>query len=73
MSDQFDKHELKPEKLNWKPFGKSLYATTSVGEYTIRQKHHLYYQPHGMLHPEYLGNFKDPKAKARKHYNEEAL
>lgn len=71
--DEFDNHEIKPEKLHWAKVGTVLVAETTLGRYTIKQQHHLYFHGLDMTSQEYLGKFQDPKAKARKHFNEDAL
>lgn len=71
--DDFDNHEMKAEKLEWTKVGEHLISETTLGRYTIKQKHHLYFRGVEMTSTEYLGNYKDAKAKARKHFNTEAL
>lgn len=73
MPDSFDLHELKPEKLHWKKVGLVEIAETSVGTYTIQQKHYLKFKPRMATMPEeYLGKFKDAKKRAREHFRNEA-
>jgi len=73
MSDDFDNHEMKTERLVWEKVGQHLVAETTRGVYRIERKCFLYYKARDMVKPQPLGKFKDPKAKARKHFNEEAI
>ena len=72
MTDQFDTYELKPEKLVWIEDKGNIVARTTRGDYTIKQKHLLFFRGKGMLSNLFLGTFKNPKDKAREHYNNEA-
>jgi hypothetical protein len=73
MTESFENYRLKDkETLQWVTVGASLEAQTTIGKYRIRNGC-LYFTSKETPVEVRIGRFKDPKAKARSHFLNDAV